>query len=154
MSHLSTYLGLVHRSEEQLAQAFRTVGQGHAAEADVFHTCQLLAGWSEEHVRTLAPIAQRFGADSDVDEPERLHHAGITEVRSTAVGLLRDLQDLFLLASLVQTSWTVVWDAAQGLRDEELRTVSEQCNAETTRQLTWLTTRMKQAAPQALLVAR
>jgi hypothetical protein len=149
MTHLSTYVGLLHRTEQTLADSFRVVGAGHAAEVDVFHTCRLLASWSEEHVRRLQPVVERFGEEP---EPERLHHAGIEEVRSTAVGLLRDLQDLYLLASLVQTSWTVVWDVAQGLRDEELVAVAQECEAQTTRQLTWLNTRMKQAAPQALLV--
>jgi hypothetical protein len=68
------------------------------------------------------------------------------------VGLLRDLQDLHLLATLVQTTWTVIAQGAQGLRDRELLEVATSANAETSRQLTWLTTRMKVAAPQALIV--
>jgi hypothetical protein len=36
------------------------------------------------------------------------------------VGLLRDLQDLYLLASFVDITWTMVKQAAAALRDQEL----------------------------------
>ncbi|MFH9818245.1 hypothetical protein [Streptomyces sp. NPDC017230] len=111
---------------------------------------------SDDHVRGLTPIARRYGeqhSGDDVEEPERLHADGIAAVRPGAVGLLRDLQDLFLLATLVQTSWTAVTQAAQGARDRELLDLAQQANTQTSRQLTWLNTRMKSAAPQALLVA-
>ena len=151
MPHLSTYLGLADHSERTLAEAFRAVADGHAAEADVFHTCHLLAGWSEGHRERLAPVVERYGED-DVEEPERLHADGLAGVRSGAVGLLRDLQDLHVMASLVQTTWTVVAQAAQGVRDRELLAIATDANAETSHQLTWLNTRMKAAAPQALIV--
>ncbi|HEY1118331.1 MAG TPA: hypothetical protein VGE43_11545 [Acidimicrobiales bacterium] len=151
MPHLSTYLGLADHSEKTLADAFRAVAEGHAAEADVFHTCHLLAGWSDGHRERLAPVVARYGED-DVEEPERLHGDGLAGVRSGAVGLLRDLQDLHVLASLVQTTWTVVAQGAQGVRDRELLSIATDANAETSRQLSWLNTRMKAAAPQALIV--
>lgn len=47
----------------------------------------------------------------------------------------------------------MIAQGAQGLRDRELLEIAQACNAETSRQLTWLNTRMKQAAPQALIVA-
>ncbi|MGK4595048.1 hypothetical protein [Amycolatopsis sp. w19] len=48
----------------------------------------------------------------------------------------------------------MVGQAAQGLRDRELLDLVEDHEQETSRQLTWLRTRMKQAAPQALIAAR
>ena len=156
MPHLATYVALLHRSEQTLIDAFRTVGQGHAKHPDVLFTCQALAQMSEEHVRRLKPIADRYGeqaAGNDVQEPERLHADGLAEVRSGPVGLLRDLQDLHVLVTLVQTTWTVVYQAAQGLRDSELQQAAEGAKADTSRQLSWLNTRMKAAAPQALIVA-
>ena len=150
--HVATYVGLAVSSERALAEAFRQVGEGHAAEADVFHMASTLAQLSDRHVDHLAPITARYGSDAQ-DEPERLHAQALPSARSGAVGLLRDLQDLQLLATLVQSTWTVLYQAAQGLRDHELMEVAESCNAETSRQLTWLTTHLKVAAPQALLVA-
>lgn len=152
MPHLTTYIGLADHSEKTLAESFHAVAEGHAHVADVFHTCQMLAGWSEDNRKALAPIVERYGEVDDVDEPERLHAAGLAETREGEIGLLRDLQDLHVLASLVQTTWTVIAQGAQGLRDRELLDVAQHANSQTSRQLTWLNTRMKSAAPQALIV--
>jgi len=151
---LAVYLRLVHEAEKTLARSLRTVGEGHAAEADVLHMTDTLARWSDEHVERLAPVVERYGEQrgDDSDEPQRLHADGVGEPREGGLGLLRDLQDLMLLATLVQTSWTVVHGAAQALRDRELMQVAQDCNAQTSRQLTWLNTRLTSAAPQALLV--
>jgi hypothetical protein len=152
MPHLSTYVGLADHSEQILAESLRAVASGHARAADVFHTCHLLAGMSDEHRRRLVPVIERYGED-DVEEPERLRADGLATTREGEIGLLRDLQDLHLLATLVQTSWTVISQGAQGLRDVELLTLATEAGAETSRQLRWLNTRMKMAAPQALIVS-
>jgi hypothetical protein len=47
----------------------------------------------------------------------------------------------------------MVGQAAQGDRDEELQRIVKQCEGDSELQIRWLKTRMKQAAPQALLVA-
>jgi len=57
------------------------------------------------------------------------------------------------MATECDICWTVVGQAAQGLRDTELATTVKDCAAGTAVQLAWLGTRMKQAAPQALVVA-
>jgi hypothetical protein len=51
-------------------------------------------------------------------------------------------------------AWTLVGQAAQALRDEELFELVQGCEGETAAQLLWLRSRMKEAAPQALVVAR
>lgn len=63
------------------------------------------------------------------------------------------LQDLYLLAGECDIAWTVVGQAAFGARDDELLAVVRRCEGETAIQLKWLCTRMKAAAPQALVVA-
>ena len=151
MPHLSTYVGLADRSEETLADSFRAVGEGHAHVADVFHTCQMLAGWCDDHRSRLATAIERYG-EVDVEEPERLHADGLAGSREGGIGLLRDLQDLHLLATLAHTTWVVITQGAQGLRDPELLGIAEHCDAETVRQISWLETRFKVAAPQALIV--
>ncbi|MUK03071.1 hypothetical protein GM708_14755 [Vibrio cholerae] len=150
---LPVYLGLLHRSEGTLAESFRQVADGHGHEPDVHFICQSLAAQCDEHQNALAPIIERYGEVEDDDEPERLHAQGLSETRSGPVGLLRDLQDLYLLASLVDITWTMIKQAAQGLRDEELLSIVTDCDTQTSTQLRWLQTRMKQAAPQALIVA-
>jgi hypothetical protein len=152
MPHLSTYVGLADHSEQTLADSFRAVAQGHARAADVFHTCHLLAQMSDQHRVALSPAVRRYGED-EIEEPERLHADGLAQARSGEIGLLRDLQDLHVLATLVQTTWTVIALGAQGLRDHELLEIADTANADTSRQLSWLNTRMKATAPQALIVA-
>lgn len=150
---LSVYLGLLHKSEGTLAESFRQVAGGHGHEPDVHFLCLALAAQCDAHQEALAPIIDRYGEIDDDDEPERLHAQGLSETRSGPVGLLRDLQDLYLLASLVDITWTMIKQAAQGLRDTDLLDVVTDCDGQTTTQLKWLQTRMKQAAPQALIIA-
>jgi hypothetical protein len=151
--HLATYLGLLHRSLRTLADAFREVAGGHGEEPDVERTCQVLAQRIDSQVEKLGPIVERYGEHRE-SEPERLHAAEFEQTRTGGVGLLRDLQDLYALASFTDITWTVVGQAAQGLRDRELIDVVSSCEQETARQLAWLKTRIKQSAPQALIAAR
>jgi hypothetical protein len=65
--------------------------------------------------------------------------------------LLRDLHDLFLLTTEARLGWTILHQAAQSLRDKELIAACVNLGGETEGQLAWLRTRIKQAAPQALL---
>jgi hypothetical protein len=57
------------------------------------------------------------------------------------------------MASACDIAWTMVGQAAQGARDMDLSEVVNLCEGQTATQLKWLRTRMKQAAPQALLMA-
>jgi hypothetical protein len=147
------YLGLVHDAERTLAESFRQVADGHSAEPDVFFLCRTLAGQCDQHREALHPVLQRYGQTRSDDEPDRLRADGLSETRSGAVGLLRDLQDLYLLASFVDITWTMIKQAAQACRDADLVAVIDRCDQETSIQLKWLRTRMKQAAPQALIGA-
>jgi hypothetical protein len=151
--HLATYVGLLHSSLRTLADAYREVGRGHGEEPDVAHTCELLAGRIDGQVEKLGPVVARYGEHRE-QEPERLHAAALDGTRTGPVGLLRDLQDLYLLASLTELTWTVVGQAAQGLRDQELVDLVTSGEQDTARHLSWLRTRIKQSAPQALIAAR
>ena len=156
MSHLAVYVGMVDHAEQELARSLRAVATAHAQHPDVYFTCRTLAAMSDEHRQRVATMADRYGEDAQTggSEPERLHAAGLGEPRTGPLGLLRDLQDLHVLAHLVQTSWTVIRQAAQGLRDHELLEVVDSSSKDTARQIAWLETRMKAAAPQALIVTR
>ncbi len=150
--HLAHYLVLMHRAETALEEAYRQVGSAHADEADVHQICQRLAQQCAQHVRGLQPFAERY-RESAPEEPERLHGQLFTGTRSGPLGLLRDLQDLYLMANQSDICWTVIGQAAQGARDSDLLTLVHDCESQTALQLAWLRTRMKQAAPQALVVA-
>jgi len=149
---LAHYIGLLHRAEQELAEALREVGQAHADEPDVKVICTKLAGDCDSHASGLEPFARRYGEEAE-DEPERLHSELFRGTRSGGLGLLRDLHDLYLMACQCDMAWTLVGQAARGARDRELLDLVEACEGETTLALKWLATRMKQAAPQALVVS-
>ena len=150
--HLANYLQYLMKAEANLAGGFRKIGEAHAAEPDVFHTSRILANQCEAHVERLRPFCEEYGKEGTT-EPDRLYHELFTDARSGGLGLLRDMQDLYLMASACDIAWTMVGQAAQGARDTELLEVVNACEGQTATQLKWLRTRMKQAAPQALLVA-
>jgi hypothetical protein len=139
---LANYLGLLHQSELDLAEGFRRVANGHAAEVDVYHVCNTLA----------KQCVDRYGEQKD-DEPERLYHDLFDETRRGSFGLLRDLHDLYVMANFCDITWTMVGQAAQGAGDRELLETVNALEGQTSTQIKWLKTRMKQAAPQTLLVA-
>jgi hypothetical protein len=130
------------------------VAEGHGEEPDVYFLCLTLARQCLGHQEKLEAVVERYGEGAPDNEPERLQAVGLSETRSGPVGLLRDLQDLYLLASFVDITWTMVKQAAAALRDKDLLAVVAECESETSTQLKWLQTRMKQAAPQALVAAR
>jgi hypothetical protein len=149
---LAHYLGLAHRSEGELARAYREVAGRHGDEPDVAATCRLLAERCDAHVQVLEPFVERYGEDED-EEPQELHSDLFDEPREGSLGFLRDLHDLYLMASEADISWMVIGQAAQGARDEDLFEAVRQCDSDTADQLRWLKTRIKQSAPQTLLIA-
>lgn len=150
---LPVYLTLLAESESTLARSYREVAEAHSDEPDIHFLCQTLASQCENHRTQLDGVIERIGRAPSDDEPERLHADAIEEARTGPLGVLRDLQDLYLLATLTDSTWTVVKQAAQALMDQELLTVIEDCQKETSVQLRWLITRIKQAAPQTLIAA-
>jgi hypothetical protein len=150
MMHLAHSLGLLHHAEIELGEAFREVGRGHRDEPDVHAICHKLAAQCDAHAEKLGRFAERYGEDA-LDEPERPH--SFRGIRGGGPGLVRDLHDLHLMACECEIAWTLVGQAAHGARDTKLLEVVQACEGETSTQLRWLATRMKQAAPQALVVA-
>lgn len=150
--HLPAYLTLLRSAEQTLAGSCRLIAGGYADEPDVHYACEDFARQCTEHAEALAPVIVRY-EDRRQAEPDRLHPPGLAAVRGGPAGLLRDLQDLYQLASLVEITWSLVGQAAAGARDRDLLQVVERCAAQTMAQLGWLRMRMKAAAPQTLLVA-
>lgn len=161
--NLASYLGLLCAAEHALADSLRQVSDAHPAEADVHFLCKTLAGQSEQHLVAIAPFVdsynERYG-DSHDDlpaEPARRHRAdrlpvaGFGGGREGPIELLRDLQDLYMLANFVDVTWTVIGQAGRAARDLDLVGVVASCESDTAMLVSWLHTRLKQAAPQALV---
>lgn len=150
--HIGRYINLVHRTEEDLVNAFKLVGKAHGDEVDVYQTCQLLASWSADLAKQLEPFAKRYKKEND-NEPDRLTKTLLKKARKGSMALLRDLHDLYLIVSEVEVCCVILKQGGTGLRDKELVGVCEEIERQTKRQLSWLLTRMKSAAPQILIVA-
>ena len=150
--NLAHCLGRLHHAASALADAFTQVADAHGDEPDVALDCQRMSRQCQAHVDELRPFVDRYGEDAD-DEPDRLHSDLFQGTREGGLGLLRDLHDLYLMASESDLTWTLIGQAAQGARDRDLLEVVRRCETDTSTQLAWLKTRSKQAAPQALVVA-
>ena len=151
--HIGRYIDLVHRTEVDLAKAFRKVGKAHGDEPDVYQTSQLLAQWSDKLAEEIESFVTKYKDEKD-KEPDRLTQTLLKETRKGGMALLRDLHDLYLISSEVEVCCTILKQGADGLRDEELMSACEEVERQTKRQINWLLTRMKAAAPQTLIVAK
>ncbi len=151
---IPAYLELAHTSAGLLATSYRRTATDHQDEPDIASVCESLARQCDDHRAAVGPMVRRYGAAAEGDVPAEPPCGRAGAAVAGSVGLLRDLQDLWMLASFAHLTWTVVEQAAQGLRDHGLVTVVATCDRDTQVQLQWLTTRIKEAAPQALIVGR
>jgi hypothetical protein len=149
--NLPKFLALVKTSEQQLADAFMLVANKHEQNAEIRDMSKQLSEWSRNHITGLSAAIARLGTES-VDEPQRVRSALFHGARIGGLGLLRDLQDLSLLAKQVEVNWTSTHQAAKALHDRELESLSAACMAENGKQIAWLETQIKQTAPQAINV--
>jgi hypothetical protein len=150
--NIGFYLQLAHQSETELANACSSVSDHHRDEPDIRETCWLLAGWSHRKASETRPFMEKYG-EKNLQESEPLSRLLFQGPRKGGLALLRDLHDLCLMATEAQMSWTILLQAALALHDLELEAACQSHLGQTQRQISWLHTRMKQAAPQALVVA-
>lgn len=150
--HIATYIQLVHRSEQNLAKAFRFVAESHQAEPDIAEISKMLAGWSERLIEQLQPITEKYGEKEDA-EADDLFDVFFDRRRKGALALLQNLQDLWLMVNEVTISAIILHQAASGLKDKALISLCTEIQQQSKRQAAWLLTRIKSSAPQALIAA-
>jgi hypothetical protein len=152
--HIQDYLQLAINSEKQISEAFTKVADHHKDEPDIHSTCLMLGKWSEKHVDALEPFRKKYSEHASGEkETERLSQTLFKQPRKGPIALLRDLQDLWLISKEIEISYKIILQAAKAFRDTELQTTCENLAVENGRQSSWLQTRIKQAAPQLLVVA-
>ncbi|POX38180.1 hypothetical protein C3486_24490 [Streptomyces sp. Ru73] len=153
----------LHRAETQLADAFRAVAERQAADHGTHYPCRTLADQCDQHARQIRDwAAGRFGVT--LHEPQRPAPltAAVGTLRRTSseltgrrrvsgLLLLRDLRGLYVKAEHTSIHWVMLGQAAQALRDHDLLGHVSDCHEQTRTQAKWITTRIKEAAPQALL---
>lgn len=150
--HIGKYIDLVHRTEVDLVKVFKLVGTAHGEEVDVYQTCMLLSSWSQALADGVEVFAKRYLEEKDT-EPDRLAQTLLKKPRKGSMALLRDLHDVYLIVTEVQICCTILKQGATALRDEPFMAMCEDIERQSKRQLSWLSTRMKSAAPQTLIVA-
>ena len=149
--NVEKYLSLVRRAEFLLSEAFLLVADRHGKNPEILQGSILLSSWSSRHA--LAIDAHLPGIDrKTASEPDRIRSALFHDPRVGSLGLLRDLHDLAVLAQYVHMCWTILLQAAHARKDAILIELCQRANAETTRQIAWIRTHIKVAAPQTLTV--
>ena len=150
--HVGLYLQMVKTSEKELQEAFKTVADHHEQEPDMEEICTLLSSWSEAKAASTERFIHKYGQERD-REAQRLYSDLFQGPRRGGLALLRDLHDLWLMATEAQIAWTLLAQAAQALRDKDFVQTCERNKEQTHRQISWIETRSKQAAPQTLVAA-
>lgn len=150
--HLASYVHLLEQGSSTLADSYAVLAEGHSQEPEVVAQATRFRDQCRSHADRLGPARQRYG-EHPAPPPERLHQPGLEEARSGGLGLLRDLHEVYDYASHLQIGWTIVGQAAQGNQDEALVAVAGACRDQIAGQAAWLTTQIKTASAQVLLVA-
>ena len=128
--------------ETELAAELRAAAERHRAEHDVYHQCHTFALAADKRLQRLEPLAQRFDGVSE----------WATALGEGSDDLLQELRTLYLRAQEVATTWTMASQAAKALRDQDLLTLATECRSESEAESKWFTTRIKVAAPQAIVL--
>lgn len=150
-SRVADGLGLLSGSHAEFAEACRGVMATHFEESEIQAGLTRLAEFSREAVSALEPHASRYGAHN-AEQPVKLRETLFPAARPGSFGLLRDLQNLVLLATESQGAVTSLIRAAHELRDEALLDTCRHLKEQTKRQLAWLQTQVKHRSAHTLVV--
>jgi hypothetical protein len=151
-NHIAEYIGLANNGEKNLIEAFQRIKAHHAFEPDVVGMCDKFTMWSEHHLEVLEKLANQYGKQKN-DEGDEISDALLSKSRMGSFGLLRDFHNLSTLVHDTQMSWIALLQAARALRDARMEAACTECGTELKKEMMWLQTRIKNAAPQVLVVA-
>jgi len=150
-AHVADYLGLLQESERRLVKAFEQVRSTHPDEPDIGPLCRVFEQWSQASADALQPFVEKYGERKE-GEPERLDKALLKKRQQGGFDMLRDLHDLWLLVNESMVSLDVIEQAARSLHDQDFEAAIKRIRHQNSRQLAWLDGRIRQAAPQTLVV--
>ena len=150
----------VLEAEHDLADELRRVGESHAADSGVYHVAATLAARCADHAALLEPHAARYGAgeappgdgSGALERVRRMASQVLGKTPASGMLLLADLKDLYLSAHRAELAWVVLVQVAKASRDEELLAAAQKGREEAERRWKWARTRVKEAAPQVLVV--
>jgi hypothetical protein len=137
-------------SESELADALDRVGERHRVEHDVFHITETLAKAARARIQKLGKPTEPGGHDGLLSTVREKTSELIGSRPEPGMLLLRDLREIYLLASQASIDWTVLAQGAQAAKDGDVLAIVSECHTDQLRTLNWATTRIKEAAPQTL----
>ncbi|MFF9482793.1 hypothetical protein [Streptomyces sp. NPDC014733] len=154
MNSVHTLLRHLHADVTALAAAYRDVAQRRPDDAGTHYPARTVAGQCDRHAACLRAWAERFGAalPPPAAAPSAERGAADGHPPPPDRDLLDDLYLLHAKAHAAHLRWVVLGQIAQALREPELLAAATDCREETATQIGWLTTRVKEAAPQAVIV--
>lgn len=135
-------LAHLHDLETALASDLRAAAERHRAEHDVYHQCQTFALAADRRLERLDALARRGDGGSE----------WTTAAGDGSDDLLQELRTLYLREQEVAITWTMASQAAKALRDRGLLALATECRSEPEAQAKWFATRIKVAAPQAIVL--
>ena len=149
--YLTNYLGQLSASEGRLIREWKKLVDSHSKTPDIGAQCALFIAWSKENVAVLSSCIDKFG------EQKECHRGTLDELLSAhyeenAFGLMRNLQDLWLMVNESTIAIAVLLKGAQSLEDADLEKNIQKISSRNARQRDWVLGRIKQAAPQTLTV--
>jgi formylmethanofuran dehydrogenase subunit D len=149
--YLADYIGLLLVSEESLIRSWEKLRRAHSGTPDIGQQSALFLTWTRENAAAIRPYVEKYGERRE-GEPEALDKALAVGRPETGFGLMRDLQDLWLMVNESRISAAVLMQAARALGDRDLERDLSMIVGRNERQRAWLLTRIRQAAPQVLAV--
>jgi hypothetical protein len=148
---IAHYLGAIEIGEQQLAEAFKQVGERHSREPEPREMCYEFSQWASGHVEGLKPYLKNYGRQENL-VLEQLRGSLFQGARVGSLGMLHDYQDLSVLANALRTNYTILHLAAVNIKDQALVTVAEEFGEQVNREIDWLCTQIKLVSPQAVVV--
>jgi ferredoxin-nitrate reductase len=149
---IAVYMALTIESEQLLQTAYLNVASRHERDAGIRDGCHRAARFAEIRLNGGRELSEKFGTTSSHD-PKLLANALFHGLRADALGLVRDLHDLSLLANQSLLCWTGVSQACKALHDEAAVATCQVSIKSLQLEITRLNNELKEAAPQALTIS-
>jgi hypothetical protein len=138
---IGALLAHLRELETRLGAELREAAERHRDDHDVYHQCHTFAISADKRAEKLDPrTSAQDGAGS-----------WTTAVGDGSDDMLVELRALYLRTQEASVTWTMLVQAAKASRDQELLTLATECQREPELQAKWFMTRLKTAAPQALV---
>ncbi len=150
-SHVPDVLGHLRAELGQFAQECRALKAIHLEEMELISVWETIARWCDDLQKEFAPFLEKYGELPD-KEPEELRRTLFSETRTGDFGVLRDLQSLEVLAAALQGTITVLFQAAQGLRDREMLEVTLLAEEQIKRVQAWTLNQIKHRTVASLVI--